>query len=194
MSKRKPEPTQVVPRLPQGYRDGALPALPLRNEIVSIASTDGVMVSGVQPPGVRVTMKSADLGRVDILDPATAELMLKETRYRDSWADRALVEIFSKIEGQEFTPELLHWVRMRLRQFADDVHCLARITAAHVNQRERVRKHCKVDPVAVYRLVTAKIASGTTATDAFIEVADETDAAPETIRNAYYKHRKTAGK
>lgn len=186
--------TAVVPALPEGYRNGALPALPLRNEIVSIASTDGVMISGVQPKAVSVTMKSREKGCVDILDPATAELMLKETRYRDAWADRALIEILEKIEGQEFTAELLHWTRMRLRQFADDVHCLARITAAHVNQRERVRKHCKVDPVEVCRLVALKVASGTTTSDAFIEVADEIGAAPETIRNAYYKHRKTAGK
>lgn len=191
MSKRA---KAVVPPLPEGYRNGALPPLPQRNEIVSIASIDGVSTPGVQPAGVEVTLQSGDRARVDIIDPATAELMLRETRHRDSWADKVMIEILAHIEGQELTPEVLHWVRMRLRQFADDVHCLSRIAVAHVNQRQRARKHCEVDPIAVCRLVSSKVAAGTTTTDAFVEVADETGKAFETIRNAYYKYRKVAGK
>jgi len=194
MKQRKKQSPPVVPQLPDGYRDGLLPELPPRNEIVSIATSDGAIMPGLQPTGVVALRVSGEAFRVEIIDARAAELMQHETHSRDRWADKALIEILASLEGKELTAEVLHSVRMRLRRFGDDVHCLARIAAAHVMQRERVRKHCKVDPYDVCRTVAAKVATGTTTTDAFIEVGEEIGVAPETIRNAYYKHRRLAGK
>jgi hypothetical protein len=186
----------VVPPLPVGYRDGALPALPLRNTIIHVAAADPYqrVPSGIQPSTLTVERRADGSEHGTVTDREVAELMLTEAHMRDQFADVACIEILNAMSGDEMTPELCHGLRMRLRKLADDVHALTRVGAAHVSQRERVRKHCKVDPVAVCRLVASKVAAGTTTTDAFIEVADETGAAPETIRNAYYKHRKNAGK
>jgi len=127
-------------------------------------------------------------------DREVLALMIEEARLRDQFADAACAQILDAMQGQELTAKLCHDVRMRLRKLADDVHALARVAASHVGRRERVRKHCKVDPVVVSRLVAAKVAAGMTITKAFVEVAEEMGAAAETIRNAYYKYPKPASK
>lgn len=191
----RPQPA-VVPPLPRGYRNGRLPVLPPRSEIVSVVLPQGTdtKVSGLQPDGIKVTPIANGQCRVEIVDPAVAEVFVQETQTRDRWADVAFCEMLSTIEGQPLTDDLLHALRMRFRQLADDVHCLTRIAAARVYQRERVRKRCKVDPVDVCRLVEVKIQAGATVLDALIQTGEETGRPESTVRKAYYKHRKTRTK
>ena len=191
---RVPATSVALERLPNGYRRGALPPLPLRNKLLHIAPADPYqrVLSGVQPSTMTVQRRPDGSEHGIATDQEVMDLMLQEARRLDQLADGACIEILTDIAGYEMTQELCHGLRMRLRKLADEVHVLTRVAAAFVRQRERVRKHCKFDPVAVCRLVASKVGAGTTTTNAFIEVADETGAAPETIRNAYYKHRKPA--
>ena len=174
---RVPATSVALERLPNGYRRGALPPLPLRNKLLHIAPADPYqrVLSGVQPSTMTVQRRPDGSEHGIATDQEVMDLMLQEARRLDQLADGACIEILTDIAGYEMTQELCHGV-----------------AAAFVRQRERVRKHCKFDPVAVCRLVASKVGAGTTTTNAFIEVADETGAAPETIRNAYYKHRKPA--
>jgi hypothetical protein len=98
-------------------------------------------------------------------------------------------EIISTMAGRALDDELLHTVRLRLRRLGDEVYALTRVATAFIDQRQRIRARCAVDPVRVCAGVRSRTATGMTVTDAFIEIADEFGAAPETIRNAYYKHR-----
>jgi hypothetical protein len=176
--------------LPEGYRGGCIPELPPRDEIVLVAAPPGYhLIPGIQPEGVKTSPIDSDRIKLEVLDETTRQMMIFETQTRDRWADKAFSEMLGMIEGQELTAELLHRLRLRLRQFGDDAHCLAKIQGAHINQRGRSRTRSKLDPIAVCQEVRNRIRGGTTTSDAFIEIAEEHGVASETIRNAYYKHR-----
>ena len=192
MTTRRSRNNAVVPPLPDGYRDGGLPALPARTAIVHIAPTDPTeaVPAGIEPASLKVQRQPDGTQRGTAQDREVLALMLEEAQMRDALSDTACAEILAALQGSRLTRELCHDIRIRLRKLADDAHALTRIAAAHVHQRERVRTRCKVDPADVCRRVAAKISGGTTTTDSFVEIAEETGAAEETIRNAYYKHRK----
>jgi hypothetical protein len=178
-------------RLPPPYRNGRLPTLAPRNEIISLVQLDGPDLH-TQPTSVSVTKLSADTARVDLLDPAVARLMIEETHQRDRWVDMAFAEILSVIEGKPLTADLLSFVRTRMRQLGDDIHCLARVGVAVIAKRERSKSRSRFDAVDVCREIKKRSAAGVRVTDAFLEVAGECGVAVETIRNAYYKHRHLA--
>lgn len=181
----------VVPPLPQGYRDGALPELPLRNTLIHIAPADPCadVPKGIQPASLTVEKRPDGTEHGTISDRQVAELMLYEAHMRDQFADAACIEILAAMSGDEMTPELCHGLRMRLRKLADDIHALARVGAAHIGQREWSRKRSKSDAAEIVRRVKAKVASGTTVTDSLLEVADEMGRPETSIRKQYFKHR-----
>ena len=182
----------VVPRLPEGYRDGALPALPLRDTVIHIQGDDAAP-PGVQPKAIDLVHDAGGEHHIETTDPRVLQLMLEEGRMRDQYADAAFVELFAAMQGRELTAALMHTMRLRLRKLADDCHTLARVAAATIARRERVKKHAAIDPLAICKAVDDAVAGGMTAEQARLHVADQTGLAPDTIRNTYYKHR-TAGK
>ena len=189
--RRKSQTANVVPPLPAEYRNGALPALPLRNTIIHVAPSDPYqrVPSGIQPSTLTVEKRPDGSEHGTVTDQEVMELMLTEARMRDQFADVACVEILSAMVGDEMTPELCHGLRMRLRKLADDVHALARVGAAHVSHRERSRKRSKHDPLDIVRRVDAKLASGATVLDAFMQVGEQIGVSSKTVHNSYYEHR-----
>lgn len=191
-SKTKP----VVPALPEGYRNGALPPLPPRNTIIHLAPTDPCVSppAGVQPSSINVSKCVDGSEHCTVSDAEVLDLMLTEARMRDQFADAACIEILCAMAGDEMTPELCHGLRMRLRKLADDVHALARVGAAHVGQREWSLKRSKHDPLDIVRRVRAKIATGVTVSDAFLEVSEDLGSPESTVRRNYYDSLKRQGK
>lgn len=192
-SKAKPTTPRraVVPPPPPGYRDGALPQLPPRNHITHLAPADpfAQAPAGVQPAAVSIQAATSGVEHVTCSDREVVEMMLAEGRMRDDFADRACVEILAAMQGEEMTPELCHGLRMRLRRLADDVHALARVAAAHVNQRERSLKRSDHDHLDIVRRVDEMRATGATVLDAFMRVAEQIGGSSKTVHNTYYNNR-----
>jgi len=180
---------KLVPALPEAYAGGAMPQLPARDSVVHVVATDGPALAGIHHTGTSLDTSTPSDPRLEAADDKTIELMLQEADQRDAIADRAFAEIINAMAGRELNDELLHTVRLRMRRLGDEVYALTRVATAFIDQRQRIRARCAVDPVRVCAGVRSRTAAGMTVSDAFIEIADEFGAAPETIRNAYYKHR-----
>jgi len=189
MSKAKPANKSLVPTLPEGYRDGSLPQLPPRTEFVMLESED--LPSHVNPASMRLVDVTGGGKAIAAEDQAVINALVQDTLVRDRRADNALADILAMLAGKELDADVLHRVRMRLRELTDEVHRITRVSMAYINQRERVRDRCNVDPVQICTMVYRKVADGSGVQNAFFEVAAEVGVAMETVRNAYYKHRKT---